>query len=146
MNHHQPSARRKKPKTLSAMKDDILFALVFILSVPLGALLPTLSPAVRGGAAGAVGAALTTVACGVSWAAYPLFSVLLAYATLRLTPRRLRGPLCFVGAFACLGAHRLFATPPGPANAVQLIVTLRLASLGYSDSSPAPRPTCALSP
>jgi len=115
------------------MSDDIIYALVFLLSLPLGALLPSLRPGVRGGVAGAAGAALTIAACG-GWALYSLCSVLLSYAVLRVAPRRLHGPLCFAGAFVCLGALRLFATPPGPANAVQLVATLRLASLGFDSA------------
>lgn len=116
------------------MADDAIFALVLLLSLPVGGLLPLVSPSARGSVASAVGGVLAVLACGLRCAAYALGSILLTCAVLRLAPRGRHGPVCFACAFGCLFTLRLLAAPSGPANALQLVLTLRLASLGWDSA------------
>jgi hypothetical protein len=117
--------------------DDKLYALVLVLSLPLGALLPLLPPSIRASGAGAAGGVLAVLACGLRSAAYSLCSIGLTCVALRLAPRRHHGPVCFACAFGCLFALRLLSlltVTTGPANALQLVLTLRLASLGFDSA------------
>jgi hypothetical protein len=125
------------------MADDV-YVLVLFFSLILGALLPLIPPSARGSVAGAVGGAMAVFACGLRSAAYALGSILLTWAALQLAPRRHHGPLCFACAFGCLFALRLFSAPSkpghtGPTNALHLIMTLRLASLGFDSADGAIR-------
>ena len=116
------------------MKEDAVFALIFVASLGIGYLLPSVDAASRSGAAGALGATLVALACGLRWALYPLLTIMITAAALAFAPRRLHGPLCFAAAFGSLAVLRLCDSPPGAANAVQLVLTLRLASVGFDSA------------
>lgn len=116
------------------MKEDAVFALIFVASLGIGYLLPSVDAASRSGAAGALGATLVALACGLRWALYPLLTSMITAAALAFAPRRLHGPLCFAAAFGSLAVLRLCDSPPGAANAVQLVLTLRLASVGFDSA------------
>lgn len=113
------------------MRDDVLYAIVLVLSLSAGLALPVLRPRTRRAASAALGILLLLGTCGPTGALYPLGCVLSAYGVLVLAPRGTRGRLCFCCAFGGLGLLRLLGSPSGPANAVQLVLTLRLASLGF---------------
>ena len=123
-------------------RDDIIYVALLVLAYPLSvvfrAATRTASPSVRHVAGGGLGALLALVTCGVD-CTHAVVSSSLCYLLLRVAPRRAVAPLTFAAAFGYLAVMRLaphLVLPgavgvSGPANALQLILTLKLTSVAF---------------
>lgn len=114
-------------------RDDLAYLIILVGSLLIAPLIGALPVSARGGAAALAGVAAVIGACGTQ-AAHSLGCIACTVAVLRLAPQRWHGTLCCAFNFGYLGALRLFAEPLGPTNAVQLLMTLRLSSLGFEST------------
>ena len=113
------------------MAQDLVYVFILVGSVAIAPLLRCIPTAARASASAAIGAAAICGACQLD-AHHFATALLLAIAVQKCTPPRRRGLVMMALVFAHLGIVRLLPTSPnGPANAAQLILTLRLAACGF---------------
>lgn len=119
--------------------DDISFICILVASVLLGAASAWIPAQLRPLVFAFAGAAGLVLSCGLS-SIHPALTTIAVVVVLRMSPQRQHGRLCATVSFGYLGALRLLDPPAGVANAAQLMLTLRLTSLGF-DSADGRLPT-----
>lgn len=122
---------------------DGVYVLILVGSTALSALLRVAGSRASADIAAACGVGLVVRACG--WQAlHPASALVLAGLVRRLAPRERLGAAALALAFGHLAALRLYAQLSGPTNAVMLMLSLRLGSVGFDAQDGARAPTGAL--
>lgn len=115
------------------MSDELAFVAILVGSLGLGAIAPTLPLRFKPLVFAASGVGALVLCCGEQ-SVHAITIALCTLAFLRLAPQRLHGMLCAAFCFGYLTLVRMTTSLRGPANAVQLMLTLRLTSLAFDST------------
>ena len=125
---------------VAAWPDDAVFAMAILVSVLLGIVMRSTCRAQTRVLLATAAGTLVALATGAACLAHALFQIAAIFCVLKRAPQELKGPLCATAAFAYLALLRIAHLQSGAANALQLMLTLKLASVGFdaADGNAAP--------